>query len=50
MPKDEKRRTDPKEMTQEEINAQDERFRNFFSTSVAQVPAEMSRRAKEAEE
>ena len=32
MPKDDKR----KELTQEEIDAQNEKFRTFFSTSVAQ--------------
>lgn len=37
MPKDDKR----KELTQEEIDAQNEKFRTFFSTSVAQVPEEM---------
>ena len=40
MPKDDKR----KELTQEEIDAQNEKFRTFFSTSVAQVPEEMKRR------
>ena len=34
MPKDEER----KELTQEEIDARDEKFRTFFTTSVAQVP------------
>ena len=38
MPKDDKR----KELTQEEIDAQNEKFRTFFSTSVAQVPEEMT--------
>ena len=40
MPKDEER----KELTQEEIDARDEKFRTFFTTSVAQVPEEMTRR------
>ena len=40
MPKDEER----KELTQEEIDARDEKFRTFFTTSVAQVPDEMTRR------
>ena len=44
MPKDDKR---SKELTQEEINAQNEKFRTFFSTSVAQVPQEMKRRDEE---
>ena len=39
MPKDEER----KELTQEEIDARDEKFRTFFTTSVAQVPEEMTR-------
>ena len=43
MPKDDKR----KELTQEEIDAQNEKFRTFFSTSVAQVPEEMKRRDEE---
>lgn len=42
MPKEDKRR---KELTQEEIAA--EKFRTFFSTSVAQVPEAMSRREEE---
>ena len=42
MPKEDKRR---KELTQEEIEA--EKFRTFFSTSVAQVPEAMSRREEE---
>ena len=42
MPKDDKR----KELTQEEIDAQNEKFRTFFSTSVAQVPEEMKRRVQ----
>ena len=42
MPKEDKR---CKELTQEEIAA--EKFRTFFSTSVAQVPEAMSRREKE---
>ena len=45
MPKDDKR----KELTQEEIDAQNEKFRTFFSTSVAQVPEEMKRRDEEKE-
>ena len=32
------------ELTQEEIDARDEKFRTFFTTSVAQVPEEMTRR------
>ena len=44
MPKDDKR-----ELTQEEINAQNEKFRTFFSTSVAQVPEAMKRREEEKE-
>ena len=40
MPKDEER----KELTQEEIDARDEKFRTFVTTSVAQVPEEMTRR------
>lgn len=40
MAKDEER----KELTQEEIDARDEKFRTFFTTSVAQVPEEMTRR------
>ena len=39
MPKEDERR---KELTQKEIEA--EKFRTFFSTSVAQVPEAMSRR------
>lgn len=42
MPKEDKRR---KELTQKEIEA--EKFRTFFSTSVAQVPEAMSRREEE---
>lgn len=42
MPKEDERR---KELTQEEIAA--EKFRTFFSTSVAQVPEAMSRREEE---
>ena len=45
MPKGDKR----KELTQEEIDAQNEKFRTFFSTSVAQVPEEMKRRDEEKE-
>ena len=45
MPKDDKR----KKLTQEEIDAQNEKFRTFFSTSVAQVPEEMKRRDEEKE-
>ena len=44
MPRDDKR---SKELTQEEIHAQDEKFRTFFSTSVAQVPEAMKRRQEE---
>ena len=40
MPKDDER----KEMTQEELDAREEKFRTFFTTSVAQVPEEMTRR------
>ena len=43
MPKEDKRQ---KELTQEEIDAQN-KFRTFFSTSVAQVPEAMSRREEE---
>ena len=43
MPKDDER----KEMTQEEIDAREEKFRTFFTTSVAQVPEEMTRRDDE---
>ena len=46
MPKDEER----KELTQEEIDARDEKFRTFFTTSVAQVPQEMTRRDDEPTE
>ena len=46
MPKDEER----KELTQEEIDARDEKFRTFFTTSVAQVPEEMTRRDDEPDE
>ena len=46
MPKDEER----KELTQEEIDARDEKFRTFFTTSVAQVPEEMTRRDDEPAE
>ena len=42
MPKEDERR---KELTQKEIEA--EKFRTFFSTSVAQVPEAMSRRKEE---
>ena len=38
MPKDDKR----KELTQEEIDAQNEKFRTFFSTSVGMVLSEDS--------
>ena len=38
MPKDDKR----KELTQEEIDAQNEKFRTFFSTSVGVVLSEDS--------
>ena len=50
MPKDDEHRVDRKEMTQEEIDAQNEKFRSFFTTSVAQVPEEMTRRDDEVEE
>ena len=46
MPKDDER----KEMTQEEIDAREEKFRTFFSTSVAQVPDEMKRRDEEKQQ
>ena len=46
MPKDDER----KEMTQEELDAREEKFRTFFTTSVAQVPEEMTRRDGENEE
>ena len=46
MPKDDER----KEMTQEELDAREEKFRTFFTTSVAQVPEEMTRRDDENEE
>ena len=46
MPKDDER----KEMTQEELDAREEKFRTFFTTSVAQVPEEMTRRDDEDEE
>ena len=46
MPKDDER----KKMTQEEIDAREEKFRTFFTTSVAQVPEEMTRRDDENEE
>ena len=46
MPKDEER----KELTQEEIDARDEKFRTFFTTSAAQVPQEMTRRDDEPAE
>ena len=44
MPNEDKRQ---KELTQEELDAQ--KFRTFFSTSVAQVPEAMSRREDAAE-
>lgn len=46
MPKDDER----KEMTQEELDAREEKFRTFFTTSVAQIPEEMTRRDGENEE
>ena len=46
MPKDDER----KEMTQEELDAREEKFRTFFTTSVAQIPEEMTRRDDENEE
>ena len=46
MPKDDER----KEMTQEELDAREEKFRTFFTASVAQVPEEMTRRDDENEE
>lgn len=50
MPKDDERRTERKEMTQEEIDAQNEKFRTFFTTSIAQIPHEMTRRDDEADD
>ena len=46
MPKDDER----KEMTQEEIDAREEKIPHLFTTSVAQVPEEMTRRDDENEE
>ena len=46
MPKDDER----KEMTQEELDAREEKFRTFFTTSVAQVPEEMTRRDEDQPE
>lgn len=51
MPKDNKRLQPKEELTPEEIAARkDEKFRTFFSTSVAQVPEEMNRRMEQQEE
>ena len=44
MPKENQRLTGRHEYTAEEIAAQDEKFRTFFTTTVAQVPEEMTRR------
>ena len=46
MPKDDER----KEMTQEELDAREEKIPHLFTTSVAQVPEEMTRRDGENEE
>ncbi len=51
MPKDNKRLREQEKLTPEEIAARkDEKFRTFFSTSVAQVPEEMNRRMEQQEE
>lgn len=51
MPKDNKRLQAKEELTPEELAARkDEKFRTFFSTSVAQVPEEMNRRMEQQEE
>ncbi len=51
MPKDNKHLRGQEELSPEEIEARkDERFRTFFSTSVAQVPEEMNRRMEQQEE
>ena len=51
MLKDDKRLQEQKELTQEEITAQkEEKFRTFFSTSVAQVPEAMNRRMEQQKE
>ena len=44
MPKNTK---DRREMTQEEIAAQEEKFRSFFTTTAVDIPAEMARRDDE---
>ena len=43
MPSEKKRLTEEDELTPEELEAQNEKFRTFFSTSVAQVPERMNR-------
>ena len=50
MPKENQRLTGRHEYTAEEIAAQDEKFRTFFTTTVAQVPVEMTRRDSELEQ
>ena len=50
MPKENQRLTGRHEYTAEEIAAQDEKFRTFFTTTVAQVPEEMTRRDSELEQ
>lgn len=50
MPNEKKRLTERDELTPEELEAQNEKFRTFFSTSVAQVPEEMNRRDEEEAE
>ena len=48
MPKNNKRLNGQEDLTPEEIAARkDEKFRTFFSTSVAQVPDEMNRRMEQ---
>ena len=50
MPKNNKRLREQENLTPEEIAARkDEKFRTFFSTSVAQVPDEMNRRMEQQE-
>lgn len=48
MPKENQRLTGRHEYTAEEIAAQDEKFRTFFTTTVAQVPEEMTRPGQRA--
>lgn len=50
MPKENQRLTGRHEYTAEEIAAQDEKFRTFFTTTVAQVPEEMTRRDSELDQ